>query len=281
MYQKSITRFQIPATHPLAASHPALGEFVDGYTDEPKKINLPALIILLIGLIFFFPAIMGLPDMGNLLVMGFVLVIIGAISWMKHAEKARLRILIYKEGFVAQELSNSGAVERSTEYPFDKIEGMVHYGYEVYNSTGITRTYRYTEAKLMVYLSSDREVELLNYRYRNKDEEEWARDTFGEFASRALMNAWHPISYARLDEQMKAQGYAVFFDGNRIKVEVGTDFIRVGEQTFSCPITASKNERTIYLYSRERNGSAKIDYGRMYNSEAFVEALDRLTVSAN
>lgn len=276
MYQKSITRFQIPATHRLAASHPALGEFVDGYTDEPKKINFPALIILLIGLIFFFPALMGLPDMGNLLVMGFVLVIIGAISWMKHAEKARLRILIYKGGFVAQELSNSGAVERSTEYPFDKIEGMTHYGYAVYNSA-----YRYTEAKLMVYLSSDHEVELLNYRYRNKDEEEWARDTFGEFASRALLNAWYPISYARVDEQMKAQGYAVFFDGNRIKVEVGTDFIRVGEQTFSCPITVSKDERTICLYSRERKGSAKIDYGRMYNGAAFVNALNRLTYTDN
>lgn len=190
------------------------------------------------------------------------------------------RILVFKQGFVIQNINAKGMVKSQTEIDFNNIKGMLCDKTRLYTSTYGIRKYNSTSFDISVWLSDNYCQSVLKGSYRNEEEEADKYNCKG-YACNAITKSWLEFAIDCFNQEFNTKGFATFYAGGD-KVVVAKDYIQVNDTMIYPGFSYSLNNGYLILYPEGERGSVfkrkkrvVIHVSKMYNKEIFLLMVGR------
>lgn len=240
-----------------------LGEFRQGFTNRRKHFNWTIFWVL------------PLPIIGQI-------AFIWHLIWRFVPRSQFQNALLYKNGFIIQNIDRKYKKVENKVYDFRNINGMIcnkdcRYEWTEFGK-GIDRHYDWLYEKTYIQLSTldacDNKVNVLSGEYDNENETEGKYNFYG-YACQAIYNAWTPFAIGKFKRELAEQGYGTFVS-NTGEVLVGQYFISANGRTIDSDFEYSLGEEKLILRPVSSNGPVIIDLKQMYNKEAFLWAIKHI-----
>lgn len=240
-----------------------LGNFIDGYIEKNESFNYKNLwwpLLPIIGWVIF-----------------VLLVIIYFLKLLFHFRF--FRVFIYEKGIVRQSLTKKGKTVDETVFKFNDLIGVSYKKTRQYKNVYGINIYNDTTVQLTGLDENKKEICILSGSYRNEKEQP-GKYNFTGYACNAIMNVWNQIALERFDKELKQNGFAVFYSGNK-EVKVGIKFLRMGNNYVSDNFSYIFDNGALIIYPNMEEGSHfkkhanyfSIDVNGMYNSHIFLMAI--------
>lgn len=191
------------------------------------------------------------------------------------------RILVFKQGFVKQDINARGEVKSQKDIDFNNVKGILCDKTRQYTLIYGIRKYNCTSFDLSVWLSDNYSQSVLTGSYRNESEEA-DKYNYKGYACNAINNAWLDFAIDRFNQEFSTKGFVTFYAGGD-KVVVAKDYIQVNDTMISPGFTYSLNNGCLILYPEGEKGSVfkrkkrvVIHVAKMYNKEIFLSMVGRL-----
>lgn len=239
-----------------------LGEFLCGFTEEHKPFNWANIWWNL------------LPITGQFFFIFFVL-------WHWWVKSHPRRILLYKNGFIKQNLRSKGRVKKERIINFYEIKGVLYAKTRQIQSIYGIRRYNGTAVEFSVLNSNNVSELILKGMYRNKEEVD-SKYNFIGYACNAINNVWIKFAIDKFNNEISSKGYGTFTTTSG-EVHVGRDFIKVNDAIVTKGFKYSFDNGCLCLYPNAAEGihfkkatTVVINVAGMYNKEVFLMAISQL-----
>ncbi len=254
-----------------------MGNYIEGYYGRRNTVgtfgNILVFLMCLGMFLFSLVAFLYNPEVPFFLLVVFLL--LGCqiyFGWKLYSSwNDFLRVYVYKNGFLWQDLNCMGSLINEKKICFDDISSIslsktAHFTNGVYNKTSVD---------CVILDKNGNNVFTINGNYNNRYEQPDKYNTFG-YAIYAIIDRWDNIAIDRFHRELDEKGYGTFEDGF---TQVGHDFLRRGD----CYVDTNEGfeynfaEGFLHLYpkSSEREDFL-IPINGMNNYRVFLLAIDQL-----
>lgn len=261
MDTSSIEHFRID-TSKTPVPDRGLGEYICGFTEEHLRFKWLRLLWILI------------PILGLIMVLWYV------IKYWWDTWHPR-RAMIYKNGFVIQNLDRKGNVKNEQEVNFYMITGLMIQKTHQYRLIYGFEKYDHTDVVLSILDADGNSRVILNGYYQNKNEKS-DRYNFAGYICNAIKQAWADVAINLFNREISDKGYATFHTPTD-EVLVGPDFIKAGGVIVSSGFKYSFSNGFLTLYPnaaesshfRQQADPVNISVADMYNNDVFLMAVNK------
>lgn len=256
---------------------------VEKYIIDPNKTNIPdeGLGEFLIGLTEEKTTFNWLHLLWNLIPIGGQFVFAMHVFNHLFAKLRPARVLIYKNGFIKQELNGSGKIKSQTVVDYNETNALSYIKTRRYTVTYGIRKYTTTDVELSILDSDNVREKILSGDYHNENETDGNYNFIG-YACNAINNSWRQFAIEKFNREMASKGYATFHTPSG-EVQLGKDFIKTNGVVVTSGFKYYFDEGSLYLlpnagegdHFRNKSDKVRIDVAQMFNKDVFLLAIDQ------